>query len=183
MTFGEKLRDSRKALSLTQKQLADKIGAKHNSVSDWENDKNKPDPDTIELICGVLNISPDYLLGVNSDSLSAFEKELIKKYRSLDDRSKKMVDYILNVGTEFSIIIEQSKAEKEQINKRLIAYEQTIKKYNQEKLNNYKTSVYPSMVAESSDFYSVNAARPVTDEKVTEEMKKHDDDIMDDDNF
>lgn len=47
LTFGEKIRDSRKAKGLTQKQLAENINAKHNSVSDWENNKNKPDPDTI----------------------------------------------------------------------------------------------------------------------------------------
>lgn len=62
MTFGERLRQARLAKGLTQKQLAEKIGAKHNSVSDWENDKNKPGPDAIELICGVLQISPNYLL-------------------------------------------------------------------------------------------------------------------------
>ena len=48
MTFGQRLRKARKERGFTQKQLADLIDAKHNSVSDWENDKNKPDPDTIE---------------------------------------------------------------------------------------------------------------------------------------
>ena len=39
------------------------IGAKHNSVSNWETGLNKPDPDTIGLICGVLGISASDLLG------------------------------------------------------------------------------------------------------------------------
>ena len=56
MTFGQRLRKARKERGFTQKQLADLIDAKHNSVSDWENDKNKPDPDTIEYICGALDI-------------------------------------------------------------------------------------------------------------------------------
>ncbi len=51
LTFGGKIKEARKAKHFTQKQLAEKIGAKHNSVSDWENNKNKPDPDTIELLC------------------------------------------------------------------------------------------------------------------------------------
>ena len=50
MAFGERLRNARKNKGLTQKQLADLIGAKHNSISDWENNKNRPDPDTIEYI-------------------------------------------------------------------------------------------------------------------------------------
>lgn len=61
-TFGSRLREARKAKQLTQKELAVQVGAKHNSVSNWENDLNKPDPDTIELLCEVLEVSADYLL-------------------------------------------------------------------------------------------------------------------------
>ena len=62
LSFGEKIKLARKSKKLTQKQLAEKIGAAHNSISDWENNKNKPDPDTIELLCVVLDITPNYLL-------------------------------------------------------------------------------------------------------------------------
>ena len=98
-TFGNKLKEARKAKQLTQKQLADKIGAKHNSISDWENDKNKPDPDTIELLCGVLEITPNYLLTTSEDDFSPYEKLLIKKHRFISRYSpdgKKLVEYILN---------------------------------------------------------------------------------------
>ena len=61
-TFGSRLREARKALKLTQKQLGERIGAKHNSVSDWENDKNMPDPDTIVRLCEALRADPGYLL-------------------------------------------------------------------------------------------------------------------------
>ena len=66
MTFGQRLRKARKERVFTQKQLADLIDAKQNSVSDWENDKNKPDPDTIEYICGALDIPVSFLF---SDSI------------------------------------------------------------------------------------------------------------------
>lgn len=96
LTFGEKIKEARKAKKLTQKQLADKIGAAHNSISDWENDKNKPDPDTIELLCGVLEITPNYLLASNPDEFSPAEKMIIKKYRSLDPYGQETVNYILD---------------------------------------------------------------------------------------
>ena len=67
MTFGEKLRLARNAKDLTQKEFADLIGAKHNSVSDWERDKSKPDMDMVELICGALDLTPTYLMGTKSD--------------------------------------------------------------------------------------------------------------------
>lgn len=60
MTFGEKLRTARKKKKLTQKELASKIGAAHNSISNWENDQNKPDPDTIQELCWVLDVTPNY---------------------------------------------------------------------------------------------------------------------------
>lgn len=95
LTFGEKIKNARKAKKLTQKQLAEKIGAAHNSISDWENDKNKPDPDTIELLCWVLEITPNYLLATSSDDFSPAEKLIIKMYNELDLHGREMVDFVL----------------------------------------------------------------------------------------
>ncbi|MDO4267423.1 MAG: helix-turn-helix transcriptional regulator [Eubacteriales bacterium] len=95
-SFGQKIKEARKNKHLTQKQLADLIEAKHNSVSDWENDKNKPDPDTIELLCGALEITPNYLLATDSDDFSPTERQMIKKYRDLDAHGKDMVDTVLD---------------------------------------------------------------------------------------
>lgn len=102
LTFGEKIKEARKSQNLTQKQLAEEIGAKHNSVSDWENDKNKPDPDTIELLCGVLKITPNYLLNSSKEDFSPKEKQIIKKYNELDLHGKEMVDFTLQKEWERS---------------------------------------------------------------------------------
>ena len=99
--FGSRLREARKSAKLTQKKLADKINAKHNSISDWENNKNKPDPDTIELICGVLGISPNYLLGNTEESISPSEISLIKKYRFLSSHGKNLVDTLITTQYEY----------------------------------------------------------------------------------
>ena len=97
MTLGERIRSARKLKRMTQRELASKIGAAHNSVSDWENNKNKPDPDTIELICGILDITPNYILGSSEDALSPSEKALINKYRARDSHGKEAVDTILQL--------------------------------------------------------------------------------------
>ena len=65
MTFGEKLRKARKAKNLTQKMLATQIDAAHNSISNWENDQNMPDPDTIQYLCWALDVQPNYFFDVN----------------------------------------------------------------------------------------------------------------------
>lgn len=99
LTFGEKIKEARKQRKLTQKQLADLIGAAHNSVSDWENNKNKPDPDTIELLCGALKITPNYLLASTEDDFSPKEKSFMKKYRFISTHSpdgSSVVDTVLD---------------------------------------------------------------------------------------
>ncbi len=99
LSFGEKIRDARKSKNLTQKQLAEKIGAKHNSVSDWENDKNRPDAATIEMLCRILDITPNYLLDAVSGEYTPAEKTIIEKYRFISEYSPEgaaTVGYILN---------------------------------------------------------------------------------------
>lgn len=68
MSFGSKLRAARKAKELTQKELAAKIKAAHNSISNWENDQNMPDPDTIQNLCWALDVQPNYFFSVDSNS-------------------------------------------------------------------------------------------------------------------
>lgn len=98
--IGYKIKEAREQKNLTQKQLADLIGAAHNSISDWENNKNKPDLDTIKLLCGALKITPNYLLASTEDDFSPKEKLLIKKYRSLDNFGKERIEYELDRETE-----------------------------------------------------------------------------------
>ena len=90
MSFGEKLKQARKNKHLTQKQLAEKIGAKHNSVSNWENNQNKPDPDTIELICGVLDINPNFLFEINGDKKDDFGISSLAKYGVMPIKTQKI---------------------------------------------------------------------------------------------
>lgn len=66
MTFGQRLRTARKEKQLTQKELAAKINAAHNSISNWENDQNMPDPDTIQNLCWVLDVQPNYFFSVEN---------------------------------------------------------------------------------------------------------------------
>lgn len=106
MTFGEKIKQARTAKKLTQKQLAEKINVKHNSICDWEKDKCKPDVDTIELLCGVLEVTPTYLMGSKSDDDYAdiignlmSEPDIldfIEEYKSLDKEDKKAIKQIVS---------------------------------------------------------------------------------------
>lgn len=63
LTFGDKIRAARKSKHLTQKELADIIGVKFNSISDWESDKSRPDINIIDSLCETLGVTPAHLMG------------------------------------------------------------------------------------------------------------------------
>lgn len=58
--FGDKIRTARKAAKLTQRELADKIGVSNTSISNWEKNLSRPDPDIIQNLCWILGVSPNY---------------------------------------------------------------------------------------------------------------------------
>lgn len=64
--FGDKIRDARKAAGLTQRQLAEKIGVANTSISNWEKNLSRPDPDTIQNLCWALDVRPNYFFGAES---------------------------------------------------------------------------------------------------------------------
>jgi transcriptional regulator with XRE-family HTH domain len=104
MSLGEKLREARKKAGFTQRQLAEVIGAKHNSVSNWEKGLNSPNPETIGELCAVLNITPnDLLIGEalesllrTKDALSPEDAAFMRKYRRLDPAARGAVDTLVD---------------------------------------------------------------------------------------
>lgn len=106
MTLGEKIKSARKTKGFTQRELAEMVNAKHNSVSDWESNKSKPDMDTIELLCGALEVTPTWLVGSKSDDKYAeiIGKlmnepgllDMIDDYRSLSNEDKKAIRQIIS---------------------------------------------------------------------------------------
>lgn len=112
MTFGDKIKSARISKKLTQKQLADLIGAKHNSVSDWEKDKSRPDMDTIELICGTLDINPSYLMGTKSDDEygnivgnlmnNPDLLDMIEEFKNLSENDKKAIRQLISSLSKLS---------------------------------------------------------------------------------
>ena len=100
MTLGQKKKTSSISNHYTKRKLSELINAKHNSISDWEKDKSKPDMDTVELICGVLDLSPGYLMdsvktSAPSSELSDTYTELIELYSKLSEDSQKAIMQIL----------------------------------------------------------------------------------------
>lgn len=96
--IGNRIRKYRKECGLTQEQLADKINATKNRVSNWEQGINRPDADIIADLCRALNVSPSDLLDVHltDDVLNEHEKKVIKAYRVKTDLQQ-AVDILLGI--------------------------------------------------------------------------------------
>ena len=63
MSFGAKLKNCRKNMSLSQKEFGQKIGVAESTVSLYESNKRFPDADTLKKISSIFGVSIDYLLG------------------------------------------------------------------------------------------------------------------------
>lgn len=91
------LKQARLSIPLTQKQLADAMGVKHNTISDWETGRTSPDTEQIVALCSLLKVSADDLLRTKHDvpSLTMYEQRHIKKYRQCDAHGRGTVDMVL----------------------------------------------------------------------------------------
>lgn len=98
MTFGEKLRESRKRKGYTQEQTAAMLGVAKSTYTGYENGVREPDLFKIKRLIEILGVDSSWLLGVDESSytVTAAEYQAIKKYRALDARGKAAVDSTLS---------------------------------------------------------------------------------------
>ena len=61
--FSSRLKELRLQHGISQEELAEQIGIKRNSYSDWENGKCKPSYEKLEKIADFFEISLDWLFG------------------------------------------------------------------------------------------------------------------------
>ncbi len=88
ITLGKKISDYRKALGLTQDQLAEKMNVSPQAVSKWENDISCPDISLLPKLAALFGITVDELLSVETKK----EIELLP-----EDKKKNFDDLILRV--------------------------------------------------------------------------------------
>lgn len=62
MTFGEKLKNARKAAGMTQEELALQLSVSRQAITKWESGKGLPDIENLKVLAKTLDISIDYLL-------------------------------------------------------------------------------------------------------------------------
>ena len=99
-----RLKEARLAAKLTQADVAEHLGVKNNTISNYEKGVTEPDIDTFVGMCALYGLDfaeilkEAYSFSIDTEEmiLSRPEKAHIKKYRSLDGYGKDIVDTVLN---------------------------------------------------------------------------------------
>ena len=63
MKIGENIKYLMKSKNLTQNALAQMLNVKQNTVSQWVNEINEPNCETILKLCEILDTTPNEILG------------------------------------------------------------------------------------------------------------------------
>lgn len=160
MNIGDRIKQRRLELGFDAEDLAKRIGKSRATVYRYENGDIENMPTTVlEPIAKALNTTPAYLMGwVESDPMENYDNFL----------KKREMGQILGELSELGY-----DAERDLLN--------TFTMLNQDHKNkvlHYTKMLNETEVAEND---ILKAAHERTDIKVTEEMRKHDDDIMNDD--
>lgn len=203
MEINKIIKKRRLELGLTLKDVAYALGIAESTVSRYESsDIQNMGIDKIESLAKVLECSPAYLMGWEEstssritgqpsffelpvctiDNATILENELIAALRTLKESSVEEYDSLCST---FARIPSLPKELREDIYEYAFI---SIRKYDKEKL---KKNAKPENAVEPFDTIELleatggllNAAHERTDIEVTDDMKKHDNDIMDDDDF
>lgn len=104
MEFHERLVELRKERGFTRDGFAEYLGISKYTLRNYELGKTEPGHVFLKYLANVFKVSVDYLLCTTDDrtpynktpAYTTQEIEHIKKYRSLDDHGKKIVDMVIN---------------------------------------------------------------------------------------
>ena len=87
MELGNRIKELRKAQSINQDDLAEKLFVSRQTISNWENDKSYPDIQSVLLLSEIFNVSVDQLLKGDVEKM----EEIISEDTEMD--MKKMIIY------------------------------------------------------------------------------------------
>lgn len=162
--FKDMLKYFRARENLSQSELAKRIGVSTSTISMYEAGNREPDFETEEKIADFFNTDLNTLRG-----------------RDVEPH----VSYIVS-GQDYRFDIEIAKSNDIAAQRLFLAYYNFLSKLNNE--GKQKVFEYASDLAQNPKYtaatnITLQAAHERTDIQVTDEIRKHDNDIMDDDKF
>lgn len=175
--IGKRIRTKREELGMTQEELASKLGYKSKTtIAKIENGTNDIVQSKVIAFAKALGTTPAYLMGWSKETietkyntLSSCDSEALNRYADfLYMRERQLIT--TDIADEYmEFIIAEKTYDLNKLGKR-----EALKRVTElTEINRYATDLSISE--------EIRAAHERTDIKATDEMKKHDDDIMNDD--
>ena len=84
MKFNERLKELRKELGLTQRDVGKHLGVGRTTISEYESGKIVPKQDNLVKLASFLGVSVDYLTGVSDDKTFNYENDKNRKSINVD---------------------------------------------------------------------------------------------------
>lgn len=100
--FSDRLISARESKGITQKRLAELLNITPTRLNYWEKGKREPDVIMIKNISQILDVNPNYLLGLDDYFKTSFPNIYINKYNNLDDISLATVNNVIDFEYEQS---------------------------------------------------------------------------------
>ncbi len=112
MSIGSRIKERREELGYTQPQLAQLVGVSKGTIGNYESNISSPNENILFKLFDVLKCDANFLYQddidlEHFDKFSSSERQIIKKYRTLDEHGKKIVNFTLNEEYERCIYIEK----------------------------------------------------------------------------
>ncbi|MCM1055361.1 MAG: helix-turn-helix domain-containing protein [Bacteroides sp.] len=101
MSIGDRIKQRRKELKLTQPQLAETVGVSKGTIGNYESGLCSPNEKVLFKLFSALKCDANFLYQDNiaekekGKRITAKEAEMINKYRRLDDHGTRVVDLVL----------------------------------------------------------------------------------------
>lgn len=93
--LAERLKEYRKLLKLSQKELAQKLGKAQTVISSWEIGTGVPNANQLPAIAKALEVSVDDLIG--TPDLKSKDVEILDAYHEADKTTQKNVRLLLGI--------------------------------------------------------------------------------------
>lgn len=91
----DRLKELRKNVRKTQKEVSELIGVASSTYSMYERGEREPDFETLDKICKLFNVSSDYLIGA-SDYKKKYYELNAKDEKSIEKSIEKLVEELDN---------------------------------------------------------------------------------------
>ena len=90
--YAKAIKENRKKLGWTQKQLAEKIHASQQAIARWENEVTEPRTENLQALSKALGVPLSHFIDIQSEKA---DEEFNALYRSLSSEDKvKILDYM-----------------------------------------------------------------------------------------